>query len=156
MGRRYRIRELAEHCGVSTRTVDYYTQLGLIEPADRSGGNYRLYDESAAVRLRLVKDLQTQRFSLHEIQARLQGPAAEPGGDLTADPAIAALDRVRNELAQVERELQELGGSLTRRPGAPGERASALHRVANDALVRALAVAQVLGTIANDSLVGRL
>jgi hypothetical protein len=38
-----RIGELARAAGVSTRTVDYYTGLGLLEPAARTDAGYRLY-----------------------------------------------------------------------------------------------------------------
>ena len=43
MSRLLRIGELANLAGVSTRTVDFYTGLGLIEPAERTAGNFRLY-----------------------------------------------------------------------------------------------------------------
>lgn len=154
IGRQYRIQELARRCGVSTRTVDYYTQLGLIRATERTRGNYRLYDEQAASRLELVKSLQAQRLSLTEIQARLGALDVGPESPEPTAGAIRALERIGGELARVETEVARLGSTV--QPGPPGDAQSlaALRRVAGDAMLRALAVAQVLGMIANDHLVG--
>ena len=51
MSRLLRIGELANLAGVSTRTVDFYTGLGLIEPAERTAGNFRLYSADCIDRI---------------------------------------------------------------------------------------------------------
>jgi len=58
---------LAQLAGVSTRTVDYYTQLGVIVEKNRTNGNHRLYSEDALKTIHVVKKLQEQHFSLNEI-----------------------------------------------------------------------------------------
>lgn len=63
----YRIGELACLAGVSTRTVDYYTNLGLIKEANRTTGKHRLYAEDALNTVKMVKKLQEHHLSLDEI-----------------------------------------------------------------------------------------
>lgn len=63
----YRIGELAQLAGVSTRTVDYYTKIGVVEAMKRTNGNHRLYSEEALTAIQVVKKLQEQHFSLSEI-----------------------------------------------------------------------------------------
>ncbi|MDE3228895.1 MAG: MerR family transcriptional regulator [Chloroflexota bacterium] len=41
-----RIDEVARRTGLTKRTLRYYEELGLLAPAQRSEGNYRLYSES--------------------------------------------------------------------------------------------------------------
>lgn len=74
-----RIGELAARAGVSIRTVDYYTSLGLITPAERSAGNFRLYDPADAARIQLVKSLEGQGISLEDIATALTGRSGDVG-----------------------------------------------------------------------------
>ncbi|MFD3744672.1 MerR family transcriptional regulator [Nocardia sp. NPDC058633] len=74
-----RIGELASRAEVSTRTVDYYTSLGLLSPAERTSGNFRLYSPADAERIQLIKSLESQGISLEEIAAALTNPAADIG-----------------------------------------------------------------------------
>jgi hypothetical protein len=48
----YRIGEVAERTGVTTRTIRYYEELGLLEGAEREKGRHRLYCDSDIARLR--------------------------------------------------------------------------------------------------------
>ena len=64
-----RIGEIAERAGVSTRTVRYYEQVGLLEPSDRSPGGTRRYDERDLARLLRVRELQSlMGFDLDQIR----------------------------------------------------------------------------------------
>lgn len=53
----YRIGELSKLAAVSARTIDYYTTIGLIEPAKRSDKNYRLYSDETLQRLERIEEL---------------------------------------------------------------------------------------------------
>jgi DNA-binding transcriptional MerR regulator len=48
---------LAEQAGVSTRTVRYYEQRGLLQPAGHSVGGARRYDSDSLERLRRIRAL---------------------------------------------------------------------------------------------------
>src|SRR3954453_15347487 len=72
-----RIQEVAAALGLTARTIRYYEELGLLTPAARSEGDYRLYDEDDVERLRFIKDLRDDAgFSLAEISQLLEDEAA--------------------------------------------------------------------------------
>ncbi|MET7400815.1 MerR family transcriptional regulator [Dactylosporangium sp. AC04546] len=92
MSRLLRIGELANLSGVSTRTVDFYTGLGLIEAAQRTAGNFRLYDPSCVDRIAAIKVLEANGVSLSDMAGALQRGA----GDLAV------------QLSQVQGDLEAL------------------------------------------------
>src|SRR6476469_9560162 len=72
-----RIQEVGAALGLTTRTLRYYEELGLLKPAARSDGDYRLYDEDDLERLRFIKGLRDDAgFSLAEIGQLLEDEAA--------------------------------------------------------------------------------
>lgn len=62
-----RIGQVAKLSGLSTRTIDYYTQNGLLD-VKRTSSNYRLYSEEVLQTLERIKLLKEQRMSLAEIK----------------------------------------------------------------------------------------
>lgn len=54
MEKLYTAGELAGWAGVSARTIRFYEEKGLLRPKERSTGGYRLYDDSAIVRLQEI------------------------------------------------------------------------------------------------------
>src|SRR6187551_3996069 len=100
-----RIQEVAAETGLTTRAIRYYEEMGLLEPAARSEGSYRLYDASDLERLRYIKSLRDDAgFSLAQIGQLLEDEAARERNRerfrATGDPAerrallIDARDRV--------------------------------------------------------------
>src|SRR6478736_3114885 len=72
-----RIHEVAAETGLTTRTIRYYEEVGLLEPAARSEGDYRLYDESDLERIRFIRSLRDDAgFSLAQIGQLLEDEAA--------------------------------------------------------------------------------
>jgi MerR family transcriptional regulator, repressor of the yfmOP operon len=72
-----KIQEVAAETGLTTRAIRYYEEVGLLEPAARSGGAYRLYDPSDLERLRHIKELRDEAgFSLAQIGQLLEDDAA--------------------------------------------------------------------------------
>ena len=51
------IQEVAEEIGLTPRSIRYYEERGLLRPAARSEGAYRLYDASDLDQLRFIKGL---------------------------------------------------------------------------------------------------
>jgi MerR family transcriptional regulator, copper efflux regulator len=62
------IGDLARETGKTVRAIHLYEELGLLEPAARSKGGYRLYAAEALTRIRWIGKLQDMRFSLVDIQ----------------------------------------------------------------------------------------
>ncbi|MDQ7909332.1 MerR family transcriptional regulator [Phytohabitans sp. ZYX-F-186] len=67
-----RIGELAAAAGVSNRTIDFYTTLGLITPAERSPGGYRLYDPATVDVIASIRRLEASGMALEDIGRELR------------------------------------------------------------------------------------
>ena len=108
-----RIGELADHCGVSRRTIDYYTSLGLIRPAARTDGNFRLYDPRAIHHVELIQRLEAQGIPLDDITSALTGPA--PDRSALIDRVETALTRLRTIEANTDPDTDRLAGTALER-----------------------------------------
>ena len=62
---------LAELAGVSSRTIRYYDQKGILHPTGYSEGGYRLYDDTALLKMQQISTLKFAGFSLEDIQSVL-------------------------------------------------------------------------------------
>jgi MerR family transcriptional regulator, mercuric resistance operon regulatory protein len=71
-----KIRNLAREAGVSVETVRYYQRIKLLRIPPRGAGP-REYSEVDLRRLRFVRRAQTLGFTLREVAALLELPAAE-------------------------------------------------------------------------------
>jgi DNA-binding transcriptional MerR regulator len=68
-----RIQEVAEETGLTPRSIRYYEERGLLRPAARSEGAYRLYDASDLEQLRFIKGLRDDAgLSLADISQILE------------------------------------------------------------------------------------
>ncbi len=114
-----RIQEVAAETGLTPRSIRYYEEVGLLEPAARSGGAYRLYDDSDLDRLRHIKELRDEAgFSLAQIGQLLEDEAARERNRerlrVTQDPAERrailedARTRVDRQIATLEAKAQRL------------------------------------------------
>jgi MerR family copper efflux transcriptional regulator len=72
-----RINEAAAAVGLTARSIRYYESIGLVTPAARSDGDYRLYDEQDIERLTFIKGLRDDAgFSLAEVAQLLEDKQA--------------------------------------------------------------------------------
>jgi DNA-binding transcriptional MerR regulator len=62
------IGDLAREAGKTVRAIHLYEELGLLTPAARSKGRFRLYGAEALTRIRWISKLQELGFSLGDIQ----------------------------------------------------------------------------------------
>jgi DNA-binding transcriptional MerR regulator len=113
-----RIHEAAAEVGLTPRSVRYYEEMGLLRPAARSEGDYRLYDESDLERLRFIKGLRDDAgFSLAEISRLLEDEQARETDHAayhaTADP-VERLRLLRARVASFERQAQTLCTKIER------------------------------------------
>lgn len=104
----YKIGELANLCNVSSRTIDYYTKIGLLEPEKRTNTNYRLYSDETLLRLKRIEILKKEKYTLEEIKGLLNR------WDHVTDDKIVSekLTSLQVRLQQVEREIKELNPML--------------------------------------------
>ena len=112
-----RIGDVAEETGLTPRTIRYYEEVGLIEPAAHVTGSNRRYDQEDVERLRLIKQLrEVVGLSLAEVKMFLEMEserrALSREYHATADRArqLELLDRVEPILARrvelLERKLE--------------------------------------------------
>ncbi|MER2171964.1 DNA-binding transcriptional regulator, MerR family [Paenisporosarcina quisquiliarum] len=66
-----KIGELAEKTGITKRTIDYYTTLGLLE-AERSASNYRYYHLETIEKLRIIEEKKSSGMSLEAIKKQFE------------------------------------------------------------------------------------
>ncbi|MBB5324325.1 DNA-binding transcriptional MerR regulator [Anoxybacillus tepidamans] len=103
-----KIGELAGLTGVSKRTVDYYTQLGLLEPV-RSETNYRYYPEESIKHLQLILALKKQHLTLEEIKERLQLMKNQPA---PMNEIIDKIEHLQEQMQHIQEEVLELNPLL--------------------------------------------
>ena len=93
-----RIGALAERAGVSTRTVRYYEELGMIEPQERTNGGFRLYSSEQLRRLEIIQSLKALGFELDRIGKMFSlRRKAGTGGELASE-MIRLLDAQQREI----------------------------------------------------------
>ena len=101
----YTVGELAAELGVTTRTLRFYEEAGIVTPARTGSGSARAY--GARDRARLVLALRGKRFgmSLAEIREIVDMYDAEPGEEGQIRRLLASLEGVRSDLAARREEL---------------------------------------------------
>jgi DNA-binding transcriptional MerR regulator len=117
-----RIQEVADQVGLTTRSIRYYEEIGLLNPA-RSDGSYRLYDDDDVARLQFIKGLRDDAgFSLAEIgqlledeNARVQTRARFRA---TTDPIEQrtllheGIDRIDRQVSTLRAKIDRLQGMI--------------------------------------------
>jgi DNA-binding transcriptional MerR regulator len=102
LGMALTVSALADRVGLSADTVRYYERVGLLPEPARSAAGYRLYDQDAVGRLRLIKGAQRAGLRLREIGELLQ--VADQG----QCPCGHTETLLRRRLAEVSAELDRL------------------------------------------------
>jgi DNA-binding transcriptional MerR regulator len=107
-----RIGQLADRCGKTARALHLYEEMGLLKPAIRSRGGFRLYSPSAVERVEWISRLQDADVSLAEIQALLRdlesrhiGTEAMTRLRQLLDQKLAACREQRAKLNRLEADL---------------------------------------------------
>lgn len=102
MTRDLTIGRVAEAAGCKVQTVRYYEQIGLIPAPPRSGGNQRLYDESAIHRLTFIRHARELGFPLQAIRD-LISLSDDPN-----QPCDAVDETAKTQLIEVNRRIERL------------------------------------------------
>ena len=67
-----RIGQLSKECGERVSTLRYWTSMGLLETAGKTSADYTLYSSDILPRIKRLKELKDQRYTLDEIRTKLQ------------------------------------------------------------------------------------
>ena len=70
----YTVRQLAKISGVSSRTLRFYDEIGLLNPARYGDNNYRYYEEEQLLLLQQILFFRELGFPLNDIQGFMSNP----------------------------------------------------------------------------------
>ncbi|MGW2024017.1 helix-turn-helix domain-containing protein [Streptomyces decoyicus] len=118
------IGELAEHAGVTVKTVRFYSDRGLLPEASRSAGGHRRYAPDALDRLRLIRSLRTLDLPLPEVHRILD--EEDEAGRVLEDAVAGHLRALGSQLKALR--WREAALRLVQEC-PPGERADRLHLI---------------------------
>ncbi len=111
-----KVGDLAQEAGKTVRAIHLYEELGLLTPAARSKGRYRLYNADALMRIRWIGKLQEMGFSLSDIQTIVRewerAGSAPHAMKRMRDVYARKLEETREQRRRVEALEHELEASL--------------------------------------------
>ncbi|PCH93543.1 MAG: Cu(I)-responsive transcriptional regulator [Rhodobacteraceae bacterium] len=104
------IGDIAKRADLPTKTVRYYADQGLVNPAGRNAAGYRIYDAKALRKLIFVRRARAMGFSIKECK-KLLG-LYEDQSRASADVRKIAAERLAEVTVKLE-ELSKLKEELT-------------------------------------------
>jgi DNA-binding transcriptional MerR regulator len=114
---------VAQLADLSLRTVRHYEEAGLVRPAARTTGGFRLYDQDTVARLLLIKQMKPLGFTLEEMRLLIETRDRLDDPDLDPDERNNLLERV----ALFSAAATEKVGGLREQLATAEEFASTLH-----------------------------
>jgi DNA-binding transcriptional MerR regulator len=100
----YSISELAKRFGITTRTIRYYEELGLLHPK-RSEGGQRIFSKREKTRLHLIFRGKKYGFSLDEIREMIQLFDVDPSGE---KQLLRTIEYGKEKIEEVTERIDEL------------------------------------------------
>jgi DNA-binding transcriptional MerR regulator len=121
-----RIGDLATASGLTTKTIRFYEQAGLLPEPPRTASRYRDYSLDAANRLAFIRDAQGAGLTLAEIRSvlALRDSGESPCGHVTGliSQHLADIEQRLAELRKTRSALRDLAQRATQTdPDACGE-----------------------------------
>jgi len=109
------VKQLARLARVSTRTLHYYDEIGLLRPTRIAANGYRQYDRRALLRLQQIRFYRELGLSLDQIRQILDQPGFDPLQALQMHRLVlqADADRLRMLLATLDKTILHLEGKTT-------------------------------------------
>ncbi|MBM7607341.1 DNA-binding transcriptional MerR regulator [Lysinibacillus composti] len=98
-----RIGEVAERTGITKRTIDYYTNIGLLD-AERSASNYRYYSSDVITRLQTIEDMKAQGMTLEDIKKEFHKKIECEGIDI--QEIRLHMQTLENEVSQLLKQIE--------------------------------------------------
>jgi DNA-binding transcriptional MerR regulator len=136
--KKYKIGEIAEMAGVSRRTIDYYTNIGLLNPI-RSESNYRYYSYDALVRLKIVESMKAQRYTLEEIKNKFERLfTGKPDPENSDHNSSINFNYIQEQLKSLESQISRL------QPAIAGMDSSQAAVISKQVLFQSLTLMQTL------------
>ncbi|SIN97336.1 Cu(I)-responsive transcriptional regulator [Salinivibrio sp. ES.052] len=102
-----KIQQVAEKTGLTTKTIRFYEQKGLITPPHRAENGYRDYREQHVSELQMIRRARLVGFTLEESAGLLA---------LSRDPSLRSADvkaRAESKLVEIDEKIAELAAMKT-------------------------------------------
>lgn len=90
------------------RTVRYYEESGLLTPAGRTPGGFRLYDDDAVDRLLVIRKMKSLGFTLEEMRSLLSVRDELAGSTVSAERRAELQELLRTWVVLAEEKLATL------------------------------------------------
>jgi len=99
------ISQVAELTGISTRTLQYYDEIGLLKPSELTPSGYRLYSDEVLQKLQQILFFKELDFKLKEINEILQKPEFDKVEAFKKQKKLLCLkrDRIDNLIKLLDR-----------------------------------------------------
>lgn len=104
------VKEVSKLTGVSVRTLHHYDAIGVLKPTTVTDAGYRLYDDTALIRLQIILMFRELQFPLKEIKKILDSPSFDLSEALSQQIKLLELQYKHiGELISFAHEIQEKG-----------------------------------------------
>lgn len=100
------IGELARSLGITTRTIRYYEEIGLMGPPERLGGGTRTYNRDDTLRLKFILKLKELGISLNEMQELAKNFDVNQQDFHTITPKL--LEMLDFHISKVDKKIESL------------------------------------------------
>jgi DNA-binding transcriptional MerR regulator len=107
----FTIGRLARHTGLPVRTIRYWSDIGAVPPAGRTGSGHRLYDAACVARLELVATLRELGVGLADVRRVLENKTT------VAEVAAVHVEALDAQIAALRLRRAVLATAARRRPG---------------------------------------
>ncbi|MDF2589276.1 MAG: MerR family transcriptional regulator [Anaerocolumna sp.] len=110
----YTVQKLAKLAGVSTRTLRYYDEIGLLKPARLNSSGYRIYGKHEVDRLQQILFYRELGVSLENIQAIVTAPSFDGSKALHEhyEKLLEKKEQLEQLIANVEKTIAMTEGRL--------------------------------------------
>lgn len=109
------IREVAKEFGMTTRTIRYYEELGMLKPK-RTENKQRLYSNAESAKLKLINRGKQYGFTLDEIKEMILLFDIDRSGEKQLERTIEyghkQLDAISRKIQELETMKREMGSLL--------------------------------------------
>jgi len=109
----YLVREFADMAGVTVRTLQYYDRIGVLQPADKTDAQHRLYERKDLLKLQQIMTLKQLGFTLKEIKEMIHRPDYDLRAGLEAQKKAvdAQIEQLQHVSVAMDNALQALNST---------------------------------------------
>lgn len=110
----YTVQKLAKMAGISSRTLRYYDEIGILKPARISSSGYRVYGKTEVDLLQQILFYRELGISLDDIKEIISSPSFDPGSALKEHrkQLLAKREQLDLLIANVDKTISAMEGRI--------------------------------------------